>query len=353
MEDRSYWLNLCTGTAWQEFLDAGAEVTGFRERRWKTVQKIRPGDYLLCYLTGVSRWIGILEVVSEGFRDESPIWKDDAFPCRVKVKVVAGLTPETAVPVFEHREQLSIFQNLKSPNAWTGWFRGSPREFNAADGRVIAEAVMEAERNPVTRPVDPAKLARRPAAPTGKRAVTVTVPAQPEARTPEETALDPARLDHWDAMAILLELGNLLAYDTYTSDPSKSSRALHQGLGEIARVRELPPFTYERYLETVRNIDVIWLSEEFPSHCFEVEHTTGVTTGLLRLYQIRNFTTARFFIVSPADIISRYRSQIAKDPFYRIQDRYWFRSYDDLVVFYEQAKKYHNLSQQFLGQGAT
>jgi len=42
-------------------------VSGFRESRWATVQKIKPGDYLLCYLTGISRFIGALEVVSPPF----------------------------------------------------------------------------------------------------------------------------------------------------------------------------------------------------------------------------------------------------------------------------------------------
>jgi predicted RNA-binding protein len=69
---RSYWLDLFTGTTWEEFLAAGGEVSGFRERRWKTVQQMKPGDYLLCYLTGISRWIGVLEVVSEPYRDTTP-----------------------------------------------------------------------------------------------------------------------------------------------------------------------------------------------------------------------------------------------------------------------------------------
>jgi EVE domain len=77
---QSYWLDLFTGTTWEEFLAAGGEVSGFRERRWKTVQQMKPGDYLLCYLTGISRWIGVLEVVSEPFKDTTPIWKDEAFP---------------------------------------------------------------------------------------------------------------------------------------------------------------------------------------------------------------------------------------------------------------------------------
>ena len=50
---------------------------------------MKPGDYLLCYLTGISRWIGVLEVVSEPFKDTTPIWKDEAFPARVRVRSVA------------------------------------------------------------------------------------------------------------------------------------------------------------------------------------------------------------------------------------------------------------------------
>jgi hypothetical protein len=51
---QTYWLDLFTVETWKEFLDHGGDVTGFREKRWKTVQKIKHGDYLLCYLTGAS-----------------------------------------------------------------------------------------------------------------------------------------------------------------------------------------------------------------------------------------------------------------------------------------------------------
>src|SRR2546429_2742256 len=96
MKQPNYWLDLFTGTTWREFLDAGAEVSGFREGRWKTVQQIKRGDYLLCYLTGVSRFIGILQVTSEPYKDTKPIWKQDPFPARVKVKILTTLAPETA-----------------------------------------------------------------------------------------------------------------------------------------------------------------------------------------------------------------------------------------------------------------
>jgi hypothetical protein len=65
MAGRNYWLDLFTAVTWQEFLQAGGKVSGFRESRWSTLQKIKPGDYFLCYVTGISRWIGLLEVTSE------------------------------------------------------------------------------------------------------------------------------------------------------------------------------------------------------------------------------------------------------------------------------------------------
>ncbi|HEX5424413.1 MAG TPA: hypothetical protein VFW94_12770 [Candidatus Acidoferrales bacterium] len=53
MTERSYWLDLFTAVTWQEFLDAGATVSGFRESRWKAVQKVKVGDYRMA--TGVSQ----------------------------------------------------------------------------------------------------------------------------------------------------------------------------------------------------------------------------------------------------------------------------------------------------------
>lgn len=122
--ERSYWLDLFTAKTWDEFLKAGGAVSGFRASQWNQVRQIKPGDILVAYLTGVSRFIGEIEVTSEAFRDGSRIWADDELPARIKVKVVAALDPETAVPVGDildrfsfapHREGTS--SGLRSTNA--------------------------------------------------------------------------------------------------------------------------------------------------------------------------------------------------------------------------------------------
>ncbi len=162
MSDRQYWLDLFTYKTWTEFLKAGAKVSGFRDNRWNAVQKIRPGDYMLCYLTGVSRWIGLLEVTGKPYVDDKTrIWDYDVFPARVPVKALIALEPETAVPIFELKNQLSIFRDLKSPNAWTGAVRGSPAKWSATDGAVVIAAIEHADKTREKRPFDPLSLRKR------------------------------------------------------------------------------------------------------------------------------------------------------------------------------------------------
>jgi hypothetical protein len=91
---RTYWLALFTAETWKEFQAHGGDTSGFRRSRWPTVQRMRPGDYLLCYLTRVSRWVGLLEVVGEPFLGDEPIWSSDVYPSRLHVKTILALSPE-------------------------------------------------------------------------------------------------------------------------------------------------------------------------------------------------------------------------------------------------------------------
>lgn len=155
-------------------------------------------------------------------------------------------------------------------------------------------------------------------------------------------------LTHSDIQGILLELGNMLGYNTYVADPSKAYK--NKTLGDLATLKGIPQFTYQRLLDTVKNIDVIWFEEEFPKFCFEIEHTTGVTLGLLRLYQIRKITDAKFFVIAPEDIISKFQTEITKDPFHQIRERYIFRSYTQLLDVFKCAFVYHKLKDKFFNE---
>ena len=144
-------------------IEAGGSVSGFNDNRWKTVQQIRVGDYLLCYLTGISRFVGVLEVVTAAYKDNTKvIWKDAAYPCRLGVKAVEILSPDVAVPILELKDNLSIFDSEKGSSSWTAYVRGSPTKWKDSDGENVVQAILDAKRHPISRPFDAKKLARRP-----------------------------------------------------------------------------------------------------------------------------------------------------------------------------------------------
>ena len=217
---RNYWLDLFTGKTWEEFKKNGAKVSGFRHTRHRRAKSIKQGDYLLCYLTGLSRFIGVLEVKSEPYEDDTPIWEDAIFPIRFDVDVLYELNPGTSVPVHSLKDKLSIFQNLSSPHAWTGFFRGSPTKFKANDGPIIVEAIKKAMVNPVTRAYDQTKYQRRPRKFESQKIGVVTIPEEDKEEISEliqtESVID--KSSHEEMQWLLLKLGSDLVEEKSYSD---------------------------------------------------------------------------------------------------------------------------------------
>ena len=152
---RTYWLHLSTHETWREFQDHGNDVAGFRQGRWTIVKRMKPGDYLVCYLTRVSRWIGVLEIVGEPFFDEEPIWSSEVYPSRVRVRVVLALAPEHGVPVLDMRKELALFRGLSRPNHWSGPLRQSAKQLTTADGEAIVRALRAADAKELPGPMLP------------------------------------------------------------------------------------------------------------------------------------------------------------------------------------------------------
>jgi predicted RNA-binding protein len=139
-DEKTYWLQVFNQTTWQEFLSSGGGVTGFRQTRWQYIQQLKPGDVLLCYLSGRSEWVGILEVLSEPYLDITPIWQEDMFPCRANVKLVVSLPPERAISIHHLKGELSILQQ----KTWGLYFINSPSKWSKDNGRIVEAAILAA-----------------------------------------------------------------------------------------------------------------------------------------------------------------------------------------------------------------
>jgi hypothetical protein len=323
MSERNYWLDLFTGTTWQEFLDAGGKVTGFRERRRKTVQQIKVGDYLLCYLTGVSRFIGALEVVKPAYQDSSPIWKDEEFPWRLKVKVLIALTPETAVPVLELSNRISFLKDMSGSHAWTGHFRGSPAKRKIPDGEAVLAALTEAQRKPVHRPVDPAKLARRPKALKAKIG-SVTVPETDES-IEVSPVLSKEASAHTEIQWLLLKLGNDMGLDVWVARNDRNREYNGNRFSDLPRLKsELPLQFDEATNKTIELIDVLWLRGNAIAAAFEIESTTSIYSGLLRMSDLISMQpnlNIPLYLVAPDERREKVFTEVNRPTFSRLSPK--------------------------------
>ena len=318
---RTYWLDLFTGTTWQEFLKAGGTVSGFRESRWNSVQQFLVGDYLLCYVTGISRFIAILEVVSGPFLDHKPIWGQESFPARVSVRVVEALTPETAVPIHNLRDTLSIFENLDNPNAWSGHVRGSPSRWSRADGEAVVRAITEAKRNPTVRPVDARRLYRRPRAIATDDDEPITIPDTDEAGVPA-TAMGADESAHTEIQWLLLKLGNDLGLGVWVAPNDRGRSYDGSRFTDLPRLKRTLPLQFgEATNRTVERIDVLWLKETAIVAAFEIESTTSIYSGLLRMADLISMQpnlNIPLYIVAPDDRRNKVIEEVNRPTFSRL-----------------------------------
>jgi hypothetical protein len=158
---------------------------------------------------------------------------------------------------------------------------------------------------------------------------------------------DDTPLTHSDIEAKLILIGSYLNYRTYTPDRGKQS--IYGTLGDLCSEKEVPIDSIPKMsIDKVREIDVIWFDEEgYPTHAFEVEHSTDVTKGLLRLYQIHKLRI-RLYIIAEEDKRPKFDKEVNINPFYKIKTEYIFKNYQELDEFFESVKNFTKIQEKFL-----
>ena len=194
----------------------------------------------------------------------------------------------------------------------------------------FSPSMREAEANPVERPFDPRKLARRPYyvtvdLPKGKNKEPVkTVVSVPEADTEAEVVTAPveapeARTRHTEIQYRLLELGIALGLDIWVARNDRSKSYNGELLGGMSKMLdELPTQFNEATTRTIELIDVLWLKDNSIIAAFEVEATTSVYSGLLRMSDLLSLQPnldIQLFLVAPDDRRNKVAQEIRRPTF--------------------------------------
>jgi hypothetical protein len=159
-----YYIGLFSVDSWQQFRRAGAQVMGFREGKAKAASRLQLGDVILCYLTKVSAFIGVMEVTGPSYQDQTLIWSDGLFPVRLSVRILTEVPFSLAVPIHRLRGKLSFLSADASGTGWTIHVRSSPRAWNRLDGENVRQAVEQASfqvQSPLVSAVEPSSPERK------------------------------------------------------------------------------------------------------------------------------------------------------------------------------------------------
>lgn len=354
-----YYIDLFSPETAKAFADSSKDVSGFRISRKTYVenQKIGPGDKFICYVTRIQRFIGVLEIQSNFYIDNKPIYtsENDPFVLRFKVKPLVWLPLEKSIPIHvdELWNNLSFTKGLtKDSNRWTYMVLSSPHLWPKEDCELIEKILIEQSKNQKDynfTEEELIKLKPQKIRLSDKKEIAVSVP---------EEDIEEVELTKEDArkaiiiQAKLAEVGEKLGFKVWLPNNDRVKvLSIWKPANEDTLLNELPLVFDETTLKTIRNIDVLWIKRRSIVRAFEVEDTTSIYSGILRmadLLALQPMLNIKIHIVAPSERREAVFKQITRPVFSLIGERPLsevcsYISYDSIMeLVKEERLKYMN-----------
>lgn len=329
----AFVLDLFTPETWAAFKANGASVSGFSERqRTRASQLVKVGDIFLCYMVRLSRWCGALEVTSTVFEDRTPIFKqtDDPYVVRFKVKPLVMLDDALAIPLAapEVWEKLSITRKVdRNQRGWTYkvGIIASLKKLEDADGRYLLQLLRQQQAAPKSYPLTDQERKALEAPPnramTTSGPISVVIPeegAEAEEDGEEKASVAVSR-ESIRIQANVATIGARMGFDIWVPRGDKARVRDHIPQPLRARLVDILPLNYNDVtLKTVEQIDVLWLKKRTIVRAFEIEHTTAIYSGLLRmadLLALQPNIEIKLHIVAPKEKRAKVLGEIRRPVF--------------------------------------
>lgn len=282
----NYWSDLFTPATYEAFGASDRTVSGFRESQWRMAEKVQTGDKFACYMVHMSRWVGVLEVVEGSFIDKTPIFvpDDDPFVVRFKVRPVVWLPVEQAVPIRDPGvfSRLSFTRDVGPGGYWQGPIRRSLLKLSSEDGAFLESFLQAIAREGRRFPLDENEYQRASSRRIHRtdRSVVVSVP---DDRAPDDPGAAPLERESVRIQATLCRIGEAMGFKIWLPVNDRSRVLEHWTPIEAVLLDRLPLNYDETTLDTIKRIDVLWLKGRAIRRAFEVEHSTAIYSGLLRM----------------------------------------------------------------------
>ena len=311
---------------YNSFSQSDKTVAGVRKNQEALARKVQPGDRLFCYVTKVARWAGLLEVTGPVFEESTPrfVESDDPFVIRLPVKVLSWLPIDKCVPIKEKVvwDALSFTKSATptSGHGWTGVLRRSLNRLLPADARVLEDLLRQQAEGGNVYPQDPDAFRRLIAMPVRRadKTVAVTVPVDDETDELEPKDEQPAIRESSHMQALLAAIGETMGFKIWLPRGDRLAVLKEWKAGDSALIDVLPLNYDVTTLQTIEQIDVLWLKGRAIVRAFEVEHTTAIYSGLLRmadLLALQPNMNIKLHIVAPEERKAKVFTEIRRPVF--------------------------------------
>jgi hypothetical protein len=289
------------------------------------------GDYLAIIVDKAIA--GLAQVAGPPYVSHQPVWDNGVFPHRIPLRFIHAMMPSNRPPILgEIRDVLMAAWGVSAQHY--GWGILNQRLLENESASVLVSAIsqrpndlddmqshldqllLEAHEQRSLRPM---KVQSEPAVPKPAKVTEQSPPyildADQPAPSPDEESA------HSKAQHALVQLGKFAGCSIWVASNDRNRLYKGQTLGSGC-LTALPDMGFNKDATLrIALIDVIWIRHNAPLCAFEVETTTTVYSGLLRMSDLLALVPAikiDLFIVAPRARLLKVKEELNRPTFQRI-----------------------------------
>lgn len=290
----------------------GSKSARFKE--WKI------GDYLIFVVDKAIA--GLAEVVAESYESKEKIWDNGIFPYRIPIKIVHAMHRENRPPI------LGQIRDILTAEWGTtyGWGIRNQQLLQDKSADTIVGAVRSQRNDLPTLETrfdnyfEEASLARGITAMPKKRGRPRKAGVKPE-DTKKVAATKQEESEHVKAQSMLIQLGKVTGCSVWIAANDRNRQYRGKSLGDGC-LKAMPNLGLtSEATKRITYIDVIWVRQNTPVYAFEIETTTLIYSGLLRMSDLlasAPVLNIKLFIVAPRDRQDKVMDELARPTFEKI-----------------------------------
>ena len=289
---------------------------GSRSARFRDWQE---GDYLAIIVD--KALASLAQVAGKSFRSEERVWDNNVFPYRIPIKFTHAFTKGQRIPLLGEVRDALI-------SAWGhryGWGILNQQVLEDPVAERIVKAIQSQPNNlpqielNLEQLLQEAKQEREIASMKKKSKIIIE---KKEIQPPlEKFATEEEESLHSQAQNALIKLGRITGCSVWIAPNDRNRPFRGKILGDEC-LKQLPNLGLsEEATRRISLIDIIWIKQNAPVCAFEVETTTSVYSGLLRMSDLLSVVPAlnvKLYIVAPKERQDRVKAELTRPTFQRI-----------------------------------